>query len=242
MIFKRFPPINYRASRAAALVALTLAVAACGKPVPTGAEAMREIVPAVFGEEAASVSEKTAVQFASGTVDFASGFAKGEYIKNWTKDKITAKVAAKFKPYRADVNNAMYVGLADDYALSPERVTELVKDVRDPARLKTIQCAYNQETGNFVWDACDTTVFGEEEYFFRYNGLKNRMRKSLKGPVSTAAFGVVGCGVIDEFVADAKANQPELELSGFSFNLDEEEKRDCAQFRALGKEHLTDQT
>jgi hypothetical protein len=217
---------------------MSLALSACGKPMPTGADAMREIVPAVFGDDASFVSQQAAVQFSTGTVDFASGFAEGDYIKNWTEDKITQKTITAFKPYRAKVDEAMYASLTQDYESSPERVTEMVKDVRDPARLKTIQCAYDKTTGTFAWDKCDTAVFGEEDYFYRYNGLNNRMRNALKTPVSAAAFGVAGCEVIDAFVAEAKTAQPDLELSGFAFTLDDEEKRDCPQFRELGEQHL----
>ncbi|MEZ5707789.1 MAG: hypothetical protein R3E02_00200 [Blastomonas sp.] len=211
-------------------------LAGCGESLPQGEEALREIIPAITGDGPQALPEETAVNFAQGTASFAGGFLGEEFMANWKGEAMAEKAKAAFKPHAATVEKAMYASIAS--ALDENAIKELIGDVRDPKRMKAIKCGYKPDSDTFFWGDCDTSAFEKTDFFVRYDNLQYAMRAALKEPVATAAYGVAGCAVIDEFIAEATKSRDDLSLSGASFSIDGGEKRDCEAFRKLAAEHL----
>jgi hypothetical protein len=225
--------------RLAGPVALALAVSACGQPVPVGEAALREIIPAVTGQGPEMAAQRIASDFADNTISFGSGFADAETKAKWSQDNVRKMVATRFAPYNAMVADSLYTDLADKF--DDELIGDLMADIRDPARLEAIRCAYKVVDGKplFAWTDCNTDAFPDDRDFQgAYDALIGGQNFFLQSPVPKAAFGSVACNLVDEFSADVKKTHADFELTGVSYGVDSKAPTECAEFRELAAKHL----
>lgn len=187
-------------------------LAGCGDKLPTGEAAMREIIPAITGAGPEAPSERMAVEIATFTVSMAGGFAGEELAGQWSDAVVAKKVAAALEPKRKAAADALYADLAK--TLDAETTKEIVADVRDPAKLKALKCAYKPE-GTFGFPDCDTAALGKaEDYLPRYVKLKEAMDKAAETPAALGTAGTAACDVSDEFLAAAKKANPDFTSEG----------------------------
>lgn len=206
-------------------------LAGCGDALPTGEAALREVIPAMTGAGPDAMSERMATEIATFTVTMTSGLTGADLAAQWGDKAVAKKVAAAFGPRRKAAADAIYAELAKD--LDADTVRALVTDVRDPARLKVLKCAYKPE--GFVLDfaTCDPAAMGPtQDYYPRYAALKRAAEKAIDAPGAIGAAGTAACDVSDEYIAAAKKADPTFFAQGLKINRNGKDY-DCATFRSL---------
>lgn len=213
----------------AALPALAL-LAGCGDKLPTGEAALREIIPAITGAGPEAPSEHMAVEVATFSVSMAGAFAGKELAGQWGDAVVARKVAAAFEPGRKAAADALYADLAKN--VDDETARAIVADVRDPAKLKALKCAYKPQ-GTFAFSDCDAAALGERaDYLPRYAKLKQAMDKAAETPAALGIAGTAACDVSNEFLAAAKKANPDFSSEGLKITRNGTPYT-CETFRSL---------
>ncbi|HMO75975.1 MAG TPA: hypothetical protein PKD48_11605 [Sphingopyxis sp.] len=208
-----------------------LLIAGCGDALPTGETALREFIPAMTGAGPDAMSERMAIETVGFTVSMTAGFAGKELADQWSEDVVAKKVADAFEPHRKAAADAFYAALAKE--LDAETTKALVADVRDPAKLKILKCAYKPDGFVLAFEACDPAAMGKPEDFYdRYAALRRGVETAIDAPGALGAAGTAACDVSDEFLAAARKANPDFSVGNLKMNRNGKEY-DCATFRSL---------